>query len=233
MEYWTYSQIKQKLHYDLALEQEIFVRPDELLGYVNAGIDEAEAEIHTIYEDYFLSMTEISLVAGTDLYELPSDIYANKIRGVIYKRSSTDYYPIKRIKEMHKFLNFEESQFTNVTSDYYRYMILNSSAAAGPRLYLSPTPSEDLTNAIRIWYIRNANKLAADTDVCDIPEFVDFVLQYAKVRVYEKERDTASIQLASAVLERKRQLMKDTLTQMVPDSDNEVEQDRTFYEDMV
>jgi len=70
-----------------------------------------------------------------------------------------------------------------------------------------------------------------DTSVCDIPEFVDFVLQYMKVRCYEKESHP-NLGLAVAALESKRKNMNDTLANMVPDGEQELEQDTEFYRDM-
>jgi hypothetical protein len=71
MRYWTFAEIKAKVESDLGMEDEDFVSADEMLAYGNEAIDEAEAEIHTINEDYFLTMGPISLVSGTDSYDLP------------------------------------------------------------------------------------------------------------------------------------------------------------------
>ena len=54
MKYWAWSEIRSKIEQECDLEDEDFVRRDELLAYCNEAIDEAEAEIHSLYEDYFL-----------------------------------------------------------------------------------------------------------------------------------------------------------------------------------
>ena len=51
--YWTLGQIKAKVKRDLDIESEVFIQPDELIEYINDAIDEAESEIHSLYEDYF------------------------------------------------------------------------------------------------------------------------------------------------------------------------------------
>ena len=84
---------------------------------------------------------------------------------------------------------------------------------------------------MRMWYIRNANRLVSDTDICDIPEFVHFVIAYTKLRCLEKERDPGVGYWENQV-EKQRRLMIDTLTNMIPDMDNRMEPDMTSYEEI-
>jgi hypothetical protein len=70
-----------------------------------------------------------------------------------------------------------------------------------------------------------------DTSICDIPEFTSFVIQWMKMRCYEKEGDPR-FEGAAGLVQQQRKQMIDTLTNMVPDGDNEVEMDTSFYEDM-
>lgn len=229
MQYQTLAQIKTKIKNDLDLNDEQFITPNELLGYINEAIDDIEAEIHTIYEDYFLASANIALVSGTSDYSLPSNIYANKIRGLVYSNGSRIY----KIKKLSRSNQFEEMAFINQyisgTEDL-QYKIVNASAAAGPVIRFFPTPQETSASAVTIWYIRNANKLSADTDLCDVPEFANYVYQFVKVRCYEKEIHP---NLAQAAVERDRlrNLMQETLRDMIPDADSEVEKDFSFYED--
>lgn len=229
MRYKTYKEIKDKVRKDLGLEQEEFVSAEELLGYCNNAIDEAEAEIHGIYADYFLTSTFMDIIAGQSEYTLPSDIYANKLRSVLYINGD-DIYSIRKYKNSNrdKFLNLELDR-TN-TDDTFRYILMNRSYT-GVTLDLIPTPIVSLTGKIKLYYLRNANRMVDDTSVCDIPEFVDFVSQYMKVRCYEKEHNE-NTEMAISVLQAKRGLMVSTLTNMVPDGDDVIEGDMTFYEEM-
>lgn len=227
--YWTWAQIKAKVEMDLDLQDEGFIQQDELLGYANEAIDEAEAEIHTIYEDYFLTSTPLALVTDEDEYALPSDIYAHKIRAIIYKSGDT-IFPIVRIKDWNKFMKmaYETTYPATVT---YKYIIKNASAAAGPKIVLFPPARETTSSLATIWYLRNANRLTGDSSVCDIPEFVNFVIQFIKVRCYEKEGHP-NLQFAVGALQKQRELMIETLSDMVPDGDNSIEMDLTMYEEM-
>lgn len=226
-DYWTYSEIRTKVEQDLALEDEVFVEPAELLGYVNEAIDEAEAEIHGLYEDYFLSRATITLVQGTEEYSLPSDIYAHKIRNLIY-RNGSEVYQIHRIKDWRKFEEYAVESI-NQSSTTYQWFLLNATAGS-PKILLSP-PAKQSGAYVTIWYLRNANTLVEDTDICDIPEFINFVLQYTKVRCYEKEGHP-NLQKAMADLEQQRQQMISTLATMTPDAENELEADYSIYEEL-
>ena len=85
MKYWTWAELKDKVQRDLDLEGEVFINETELLGYANEAIDEVERQVHTLYEDYFLTKAVISLVDGTEEYALPTDIYAFKIIHASFK----------------------------------------------------------------------------------------------------------------------------------------------------
>lgn len=224
----TLGDLKDKVERALALEDEQFVVPEELADYANDGIDEAEAEIHAAYPDYFLSRSSITLVSGQEEYDLPSDIYAFKIRSLVYK-NGTDIYEIKKIRDWKKFIQYGLDSLTVSTNQLYQYLILNQSAGA-QKLVLSPTPQED-GQYITVWYIRNANTLTDDTDECDIPEFSDFVVEYMKMRCYEKEGHPNYMACKQRV-EEKRKLMIDTLTNMIEDTDNEIEADFRAYDGM-
>lgn len=226
--YWTYGQMKAKINRDLDLEDETFLRPEELIDFFNEAIDEAEAEIHSLYEDYFLTRAKVSLVTNQEEYDLPANLYAHKIRRVIYNNASS-VYEIKRIQDWKKFEKYAiASNFE--TSDLYQYFIVNSTVGE-PKLLLVPKARETTAVNVDIWYIRQANRMAADEDICDIPEFYNFLFQYVKVRVYEKEGHP-NLPMAMQALEQQRAQMNGTLAQMVPDANNKIEMDMSHYEEM-
>jgi hypothetical protein len=226
--YFTWAQIKAKVQADLGIEDEVFVTEAELMSYCNEAIDEAEAEIHGLYEDYFLNKSTLTLVQGTSDYVLPTDIYAHKIRRIIYQHGA-NIYAVERLKDWKK---FEEKALTDYypSTAYYAYIILNSAAGA-PKISLVPTAQESGAY-MTVWYIRNATRMTADASICDIPEFINFVYQYIKCRVYEKEMNP-NAQAAVAILQQQRTLMQETLGTMVPDADNTIEMDLSSYEEHV
>jgi hypothetical protein len=83
-----------------------------------------------------------------------------------------------------------------------------------------------------IYYIRNANKVSADTDKIDIPEFVSFIEQFAKVECLKKESTNSRMQDEKELLAVLEKTMIDTLAEMTPDEDNELEIDNSFEEEI-
>jgi hypothetical protein len=225
--YWTWAEIRDKVEDDLDLQDETFVRPDELLAYANEAIDEAEAEVHSLYEDYFLARGTITLVSGQEEYDLPTDIYAHKIRSLVYDNNAK-IYKINRVRDWKKAEDYS-IQLNYGTGEIYTWFLVNTTPGS-PKILLSP-PAIESGDVVKIWYIRNANRLVNDTDVCDIPEFVNFIFQYMKVRIYEKEGHP-NVAKAIADLEQQRKQMTGTLSSMVPDAENEIEADYSHYQEM-
>lgn len=220
MQLLTWAQIKEKVENDLDLIEETFITPTELLGYANEAIDEIEALVHTLYEDYFLTSQAVTLSLSQTSISMPTNIYANKIRQIFFDNGSQKY-------EVMRARSLAEVQFVEST-DFYRYIPVNPSAGA-QALKLFPA-SRDAGSFMTIWYLRNANRLSVDADVCDIPEFGHVIIQHMKVRCYEKEGHP-NLPAAVAKLEQLKKLMVETLTNMVPDENTLIPPDLSFYRD--
>lgn len=238
-DFFTLAQIKRKVQIDLDLEAEDFISDEELVGYINEGIDECESHIHKLglEDDYFLSNFFMAWTLGNDTFALPTDIYANKIRGITYDDGSL-IYEIKRVRGMHFFNKIANAQHFSNSDDYYQYLLINTIAGEGSKMLIMPTSRINSTQTgldglpvVRMWYIRQANRLAADSDVCDIPEFFHFVIKYAKWRVYLKEGHP-ELQTVKADMVEQRNIMIDTLADMVPDKDTEIVPDLDAYTDI-
>ena len=231
MRYWTWGEIRAKIERELDLEDEDFVRAEELLEYANEAIDEAESEIHTLYEDYFLKSADIPVVALDETFSIPTylpDIYGDKIRRIIFQTSgAATTYTVNRLKDWKKF-EFKAVADTGTTTDLYQYMLVNQTAGL-PQIMLVPVSRESGT--LKVWYLRNANRLSVDADVCDIPEFVNFIFAHMKVKVMGKEGNPG-YPAALERLEAERARMTSTLSARTPDADNEIELDTSAYEEM-
>jgi hypothetical protein len=83
-----------------------------------------------------------------------------------------------------------------------------------------------------VYYIRNANKVSSSTDKIDIPEFYQFIAQFCRVECLKKELGNVRLQPEGALLTVLQEQMINTLAEMTPDEDNEVEIDNSFEEDM-
>lgn len=217
----TYGEIKSSLQKELDLEDETFVTPEELLKYANEAIEMVSSSIHSIYEDYFLAETTIEFNEGQASYDLPTDIYAQKIRHMKYDDGGTRVYEIRRIKKLND-ISFIRPE------DLFRYNITNNSAE-GLKIKIYPTPQESTTN-VTLYYLRTANRFTADSDVCDIPEFSSVVVQYMRWKCLAKEVHPDA-DAALRDLNNMRQEMVDTLTARIPDEQNTIDPDLSFYLD--
>ena len=166
-------------------------------------------------------------MANQEEYDLPANIYGHKIRRFTYNNTSS-IYKIRRMQDWRKFEKYEIAK-TFETSDLYEYFILNDTAGS-PKIILTPKAREDGPFGT-LWYIRQANRLENDTDICDIPEFVNFLFQYVKVRDYEKEAHP-NAQQARLDLQAQRNLMNGTLASAVPDAENKLELDMSHDEEI-
>lgn len=234
MSFTTYGALRQEIERELDLEDEDFVQPLELIGYCNQAIKRAEALINELCEDYFLTSTPLTFVDSQGEYDLPSDVYANKIRQIIYQ-NGTLIYPIKRMRYSSKFQDIAETVTFESGNDRYRYLIKNS-LADGAKINIYPTPAETGSYGT-IWYLRNARQLTlntttAESEVVDIPEFKSYIKQFMKVKVYEKESHP-NYQAAREELKIEETEMIKSLTDRIPDGDNQLEFDLTHYEEHI
>lgn len=220
---WTVTEVIEKIQDECDLQEETFIDEAEYISYINEAIDEAEAEILNIYQGYFNRKTNVSLVDGTTTYDLPNTFYATKIKTIYYK-NGTEFHQLKRVNRAR--IPYYES-LTTADRPFW-YDLINEGTATGDQIVFYPTPTVTLANAIEIWFVRNAERVSALTDLIDIPEFISFIFAYLKVKVALKEVSPILPQRQRG-LEIQRDLMRRTLDNMVPDPDENMEVDMSFY----
>lgn len=245
MNIWTFAEVAQKIKADLDLQEETFISPDELLGYVNEGIHEAESEILKINEDYFLTNIGLAITTGDTEVDLPADIYAQKIRGFLYSSGSIQY-PIRRIRGENKF-DILQMISTYGQNDDYRYFPFNGIPGKQTKILMAPASRETTvaTDGIfTLWYIRSAQRVPTAAEIgqqptdsytiaqlntaVDIPEFASFIIDFAKCKCLQKDTDPRFSDQVQ-VMERQRKMMVDSLTVQVPDDDDTILPDMDFY----
>lgn len=228
MRIWTYTEAKTKVLNDLDLSQDPFVTSQELIDLFNEGIDEAESEIHKTNEDYFITRGSVTLVNGTQNYSLPSDIYANKIRKMLYVNGS-ERYQIRKLRRMAGIEYYEEELANGTQTNRFRYIIINSEAN-GPQISYVPIPL--VSGAfVKLWYLRNAKRIVTGSESLDIPEFTNFVMTYVKAKIKEKMNGGVMPQDQIALVQQQRDAMVSTLENMIDDDDDEIELDLSLYEE--
>lgn len=216
----TWAKIREEIQSEYDLSEETFVTPSELLQYANSAIEDIEKEIHTIHDKYFHAEDSISLIQGNKDYNLPTDIFANKITG-IYFSNGADKYEVKEIKDLRDIIDIE-------ADDDYRYKIVNTTAG-GTKLRLYPA-AKDSATSLRIFYRRRIKLFVNDTDILDIPEAKEFVKQFVIDKAINKERMTPDAP-ESAALTRKRKALLDSLENMIDDDNTDLTINMDFYEE--
>lgn len=300
----TYSQLKLFVQNKLDIRDEDFIDDDELLEYTEEALKYCEAEIHKLHieDQYFVAHAVIPMVVGKFDYDMPSNIYGNKILRAIYSNGSFTTV-LKRVSNSRRFQNVEDvRKFGTVTNGEYGYMLVNNDIRSGTKIRLYPSPTESSsvvtttgnvaassvlsglastsgvaagwfvsgtnipTGALvqsvdsatqvtlssdglgtstgatitftepkfQVWFIRNVDIPDADTDTIDFPEFWHFVAQHVIVNCLKKEIGNPRLQVELQTLEQYRMQMLETLSNMVPDQDDLVEQDFSSYnEEMI
>jgi hypothetical protein len=224
-----FSAMQTKILNDLDLNEETFIQPSEMQDYFNEAIDMIEAEVHTIYEDYFKRMIKYSPTAGQSTLQLPADIFAQKIRKFYLNIDVTKRYEITRVRNQDEVLDID-------VTDRYKYDLLNDGPSEenvqGITLQLYPAiRSEDAgTETLQMFYIRNASRYVDKTSICDIPEFSNVINQYVRYKCRAKEgHPDAQSDLAD--LQSIKGLMLETLRDRVIDENTEIRKDFSFYTD--
>lgn len=88
---------------------------------------------------------------------------------------------------------------------------------------------EFLQPKFQIFYIRNVYLPTQDCDLIDIPEFSNFIKQFVRTMCVKKEKLNPTIKDEEDKLQKLRELMIETLTEMVPDQDDRIEADFDAY----
>lgn len=242
----TFGEIAIAVTAETDIFDEDFVNSEELKYYINDEVDKCEAMIHTLgrEEHYFLARRELDVKKGISEVSFPDDIYAYKIKKIIFDRGGSDYFEVRRLRGKDKYLMIEEIERYGVSPLEFYYHVLNSRPEIDPanpdrinppeaKIMLLPTPRQDSsdTHKFKCYYIRNAQRMINEDTICDIPEFSNVIEKRVKYRVYAKEGH-ALMHEAKVEAEMAVQNMKDTLSTMIPDGDNTVIKDFSHYYDM-
>lgn len=233
MIYKDYQTLRDEVLRETDTEAEDFIQTQEVRDYFNDGVREALAHIQKLglEDDYFQKAVLMDLTVGQTQLIPPPDIYAAKIRGILYSTPAL-VYPIHRLKGPNKFEEMQKLLQYPSSNVFYQYDLENSDPTLGFRIKLYPVSYENTPNAIVVNYIRNVTTIVADTDLVDIPEFYSFIKAFVKAKIFAKENSERAVS-ANAEYQAEKLLMMETLSEMTPDYDNKIISDMTPYIDHV
>lgn len=221
MIYPLFKDLMQDLKDELDLNEETFIEDEEIKSYFNEAVDMVQHQIHTLCEDYFLSRGEIPTTAGQSEFQLPSNIYANKVRKIQWIRDTSERYEVLPIRDLNTIPWIPED-------DFYKYIFLNNGVsnvnALGTVIKIYPAIKATSTNSLIIWYIRTANKFEDENSACDIPEWSNVVKQYCRYKCMIKEGHPQSSQ-SKEDLDRMIQGMIEALRSRAMDENNKLSLD--------
>lgn len=221
MALFEYSVVAAEVQVDLDMQDDEAVTPNELKQYFNAAIRDAAAIIQLLYEGYFLAYDFVALVAGTESYDMPDNIYAVKMVKVFYATGARKY-EVERLS-LEDILNSQPG-------DDFGWNPESSTPGDGAQFVLYPTPTVTESDTMKRWYIREPMAIVDDDDVIDIPEFISFIKAHVKVNAAIKLAHP-NLQFWMGEREKEEQRMRNTLKTMVLDGANAITADMTFYDD--
>lgn len=130
------SEIIDAIQDDFDLHDEKFISQQEVIRAINKSLKDMAAVVSNMYEDYFLDFQYMPIEPNKFMYDLPHNIFANKIRRITYSKESL-VYSIDRISD----ITFAEGYKQSVTEDIYpdRYMLINDKKE-GVRARFYPVP---------------------------------------------------------------------------------------------
>jgi hypothetical protein len=305
----TYSDLVLFVQNKLDIRDEDFIDSTELLQYTEEALLYCEAEIHklNIEDQYFVAHDVVPLVYGQDMYNLPSNIYGNKILRIVYSDGSSICNIPRRTQKERFADSVYDTTIAPTVNGQYSYMLTNLGQLNGNRMRFYPKPQEAsdtvtvaggvttvgstaMTSAaaftsssiqpgwfvtagssvypgtrvqevvstsavtltekaaltstalsvtfteplVQIWYIRQVAIPTGSTtltEYIDFPEFWYFIAQHVVVNCLKKEIGNPRLDVELATLNELKMQMTNTLSNMVPDQDDEIEKDLTMYAD--
>lgn len=163
--------------YDLFQDPEQrFIKSDEiLLNYVNEGYLDLFTRMSALGQGYALKISDdISLAAGQNIYNLPSDF--SKMHKVLIDYAGNGKYAIA--KPIDLLLVSEEDNFSE---DEPGYFLLHN------QIKINPTPKT--SGKMKFYYVFNASPLKSMTDTLNLPApdlASKLLIDFSLARIYEK-----------------------------------------------
>jgi len=119
----------------------------DILPALNRALEYAVDIYARHYPDPYIASTILPLINGQQDYEMPENVFEDRVVKVDLKGTTNYYQDIVRVS-YRDLANFE-TEGTTATPFYY--------ATLGRKLHVVPTPSG--TYSLRIWYIQNPEQL--------------------------------------------------------------------------
>lgn len=231
---WLAEQVRNKVRKDLDIDEDELVTDLKMWGFINDAVRDMTAEMLKlgIEDKYYETRAKISLVAGQEMYSLPTNIFVSKLYKIIHQRpTSKDVVCVRRLRGMAEYEKYHDANNYTPTNPLYYYKILNE--VDSPKLAFIPTPQVAENLSMTLWYARKPTVVTTGTSPIDTPEeLISYIITFVKVECLKADLGNPLLAPMMQELERIRKVMVDTLTDLVHDTDNTIEPDFSHYRDM-
>lgn len=154
-----------------------FVTDAELIGYINHVHKRFYNKVTTTFENYYVSTAALSIAAGTDLYDLPSDML--KLLGLDVNRNG-------QVMTLLPWSLNERNREQRTSDAPYRYII------RGTKLQILPKPDAAYTGTFL--YIPVATEITNANQTVEVWNgFDEYIMLGAAVFCKQKEESDTSI----------------------------------------
>lgn len=120
----------------------------DIVPALNRALEYATDVYARVYPDPYIASTTIPLVANQTEYDIPEDVYEDRLVKVDLYVTSSGYAEITRVS----YKDLANYQANALSSDPYYYAI------TGRKIVVVPTPSSTI-NSLRLWYVKNPEQL--------------------------------------------------------------------------
>lgn len=166
---------------------DLTVTKTEVKLNLNRGYQKVVNRIASLAQDYYVRLAKANLTADQSLYGLPSD-YRRMIRVETAPTVATERYKAYRV----------DTNAFDDPAEYYGDATSPTYSVRGNNIEIKPTPENNITNGLWMWYVETVNDLSDDDEPNIPPEFGDLPIEYAvaKAKARLGLMDEAQLHLA-------------------------------------
>lgn len=208
-----------------------------LIQKVNDSLQEIQGHINKQYEDYFLTYSTYQMNSSESQqteYNLPTDIFMNKIRRVIYHRGSTPLNNNSDTYKMNRLQNIDDAH-AFVGGERYNYMLIDRPVTGEAvdyrtKLVTFPYGAND-NDYFTVWYIRELATVSSTGDTVDLP-FMRYLVEDVKYKCLEKDIGNPMASIIASNRKEQLDLMQASIANKIPDDQSGyIRPDTSHYED--
>lgn len=146
----------------------------EVKAFLNIGYAISRNALLSMSEDYGVRLSRTNLVAGQYYYSIPAS--CRKLRRVEVSFDGTNFYRVQRINR--NAIEFPGRSWSESAPCY---------SVIGNNMEMFPTPTTDVTNGLRLWYVEDNGDLSSDDSEVKLPNaYTHLPIMYASAMAKKK-----------------------------------------------